>query len=188
MKAVLFVLSLLLIISCNAPSRKNASDSTGSATEKKYAGVGSQSWTYTKAAKSMSADTNYQAAISAVNQLQFKEPYEGGSSVILAVRHLDGKNRLTLTVTKGRFVSNNPNGEKVKIKFDDSKAGLYDCDPGQDGDADMLYIHPANKLIQKLNNTKKAVIEAEFLNEGLKQLVFNVDGLKWNHRSVYMKD
>ena len=188
MKAVLFVLPLFLIISCTSPAHKDTSDSTSSAAAKTYAGVGSQTWTFTKTPKSMSADTDYQAAISAANQLQFKEPYEGGSSAILAVRHLDGKNRLTLTITKGRFVSNNPDGEKVKIKFDDSKAAVYNCDPGRDDDADMLYIHPANNLIQKLNNTKKVIIEAEFLNEGTKQLSFNVAGLKWNHRSVYMKD
>ena len=135
----------------------------------------------------MATDTDYLAAIASTNQLQFKEPNDGGSTGILTLRHLTGKNRLTLTITKGRFMSNNPDGERVKIKFDNGRATAYDCDPGIDGKMDMLYIHSANNLIRKLSRTKKLVIEAEFLNEGPQQMYFNVDGLKWGHRSVYIK-
>ena len=61
-------------------------------------------------------------------------------------------------------------------------------DPGLDGSRDMLYIHPANNLIARLKRTKRITIEANFLNDGLQQMTFNVQGLKWDHKSVYLGD
>ena len=177
---------LFLGSACTSPVHKNVPDSTKAITAIKPALVDTHTWIYTQDTDKMSSGTDYFASISAVNQLQLKSPADSSANAILTIRHLSGKNRLTLTITKGRFLNTDANGEHIRMKFDKGSPAKYACDPGSDGSQDMLYIHPANNLIARLKKTKKLIIEADFLNGGLQQMTFNIAGLQWNHRSVYM--
>ncbi len=177
---------LFFAVSCTSPIHKKGSDSTQTAADNKPTVAPSRSWNYTQDTDKMSPGTDYFAAVAANDVLPFKAPSDSGANAILTIRHLSGKNRLTLTITKRRFLNTDANGEHVRIKFDNGSPAKYACDPGLDGKEDMLYIHPANNLIARLKNTKRLIIEANFLNDGLQQMTFNVNGLKWEHKSVYL--
>ena len=179
---------LIFAFSCTSPAHKKAADSTQVATVLTPPLVDTHTWMYTQDTDKMSPAKDYFAAITAVKQLQFKAAADSAADAILTIRHLSGKNRLTLTVTKGRFLNTDANGEHVRIKFDNGSPSRYACDPGLDGSQDMLYIHPANNLISRLKKSKRLIIEANFLNNGLQQMTFNVQGLKWDHKSVYLGD
>ena len=187
-KWVASIILTLFAVSCTSPVHRNRADSTQTASGINHRVAISRSWVYTQDTDKMSPGTDYFAAVAANNALSFKDPSDSDASAILTIRHLSGKNRLTLTVTKGRFLNTDANGEHVRIKFDNGNPAKYACDPGLDGNQDMLYIHPANNLIARLRNTKRLIIEANFLTDGLQQMTFDVTGLKWDHKSVYLGD
>ena len=43
----------------------------------------------------------------------------------------------------------------------------------------MIFINSTKAIISKLKTSKKIIIEAEFFNEGNRQMEFDVTGFKW---------
>ena len=120
---------LILAFSCTSPVHKKIADSTQAATIVKPPSVDTHTWMYTQDTDKMSPGKDYFAAITAVKQLQFKAAADSAADAILTIRHLSGKNRLTLTITQGRFFNTNANGEHVRIKFDNGSPSVYACGP-----------------------------------------------------------
>lgn len=127
--------------------------------------------------KMTSKKVNY-ASIQANEELDFKFPYDGGSIATLTIRKKDGVNDIYLNVSKGQFNSSYDGGQ-IRIKFDNESPKNFSFSSASDGSSDIIFINSTKTIISKLKVTKTIIIEAEFFNEGLRQIEFDVDGFKW---------
>jgi hypothetical protein len=139
-----------------------------------------KSWKYSEKVDKMSSETNYYASIDANEKLKFDFPYDGGSVANLTVRNKGKENEIILSVSKGQFNSKIENNT-VRIKFDDEKPIEVPYTEPSSGSSDLIFIGTEKEVIAKLLTAKKVLIEAEFFNEGNRQMEFNVDGFKWGH-------
>lgn len=119
------------------------------------------------------------ASIDANEKVQFDFPYNGGSIATLMIRKRskDGVS-IMLTLTKCQFNGTSLDDINIRIKFDDEKPKTYTAGLPSDGSSDLIFIHGEAKLLEKMKTSKKMVIEAEFYNEGNRQIEFNVSDLK----------
>lgn len=140
----------------------------------------SKGWNYSEKVDKMSSETNYFASIDANEKLKFDFPYDGGSVATITVRNKNKENEILLSVSKGQFNSKIENNT-VKIKFDDEKAIEVPYTEPSSGSSDVIFIGTEKEVIAKLKTAKKVLVEAEFYNEGNRQMEFNVEGFKWEH-------
>jgi len=167
-----------LNVDTNSALYGNIKDSLSKSVENKKL---SNNWIYSQNEDKMTSRITYTASIDAKDELDFPFPYNGGSVARILVRHKRGENDVLLMVSKGQFNSNIVDGATVKVRFDHEKAKTYSCASPSDGSTEAIFINSSNKFIQKLKKVKRVLIEAEFYNNGLKQMEFNVHGFKWNH-------
>ncbi|WP_051054081.1 hypothetical protein [Fibrella aestuarina] len=116
--------------------------------------------------------------VDAKELLEFDFPYNGGSTASFVVRRKGGETDTYLKVSKGQFNSTYDGGT-VRIRFDQGKPTTYSFSGASDGSSDIVFINSSNGIIKKLRTAKRMVIEAEFYNEGLRQIEFDVEGFKW---------
>jgi hypothetical protein len=121
------------------------------------------------------------AACTATDKLEFKFPYEGGSTLTITLRHGFKKkgNEVYITVDKGQFVSGDLDNSVVRVKFDDGKPIPFNYSESSSGTSGLIFINDPSLFIQKLKNSKHIVFEANYYDEGIKQSEFNTSGLKW---------
>jgi hypothetical protein len=136
-------------------------------------------WRYTETEDAMTSKTTTTATVGAKDELMFDFPYNGGSIAQILLRNKNGRNDVMLIVSKGQFNSS-INDNYVKIRFDDTPAKTYSYGRPSDGSSDTIFLNSTAELIAKMKTSKKVIIEAEFFQEGLKQMEFNVSGLKWD--------
>lgn len=134
------------------------------------------SWTYDEQEDKMTSKSNYTASVDANELLDMNFPYNGGVVATLLVQNRRGTNSILLLVSKGQILE-----PGVKIRFDDGKVmDLEGATPG-DGDSKYLFLEPTGRIIANLKKSKKAIIEAQFYDNGLRQMEFNVEGFNWKH-------
>lgn len=196
----LFFVAILIIINiigqCNQPNvnkkqtfdtslSDNAIIDTSSAalramdTDTVATETNSSKWTYSENEDKMTSKKTYFAMIDSPTDLNFSFPYEGSSAGI-TLRKKRGDTDIILQVTKGQFVTPY-DGTTIRARFDEEPAGTYSCSEPSDHSSNVLFIQNENKFITKLKKHKKLIIEAEFYHEGLKQIEFDISGLKWAH-------
>jgi hypothetical protein len=191
MKKILFLLAASAMVSCNANQKSSGgTDSsktdttkttvTTSTTEKK-ADVDPSSWSYETDTDKMTSKLSYFAAINATNKLQFGAPYEGGSTATVTIRSKAKKNEIILTIDKGQFICDVSDGCAIKVRFDNDPAVSFNGSEPSDYSSTTLFIHPEPKFIAHAKTAKKMIVEAEFYQEGMQDMEFNVAGLKWEH-------
>lgn len=135
-------------------------------------------WQFQEDIDKMTSKTVKYASIDANEELEFKFPYNGGSVASLTVRKKDGSNDIYLSVSKGQF-NGTYDGGQVRIKFDDDQPKNFSFTAPSDSSTDLIFINSTKTIISKLKTTKKIIIEAEFFNEGNRQMEFDVSGFKW---------
>lgn len=138
-------------------------------------------WKYTTEVDKMTSKKNYYAAIGSTNQLEFAAPYDGGSTAVITVRNQNKSNDVVLTISKGQFVCSTGDGCTIKVRFDSDPAISFQADGPSDGSSDVLFLKPVGKFIKNIKKAKKVIVQAEFYEEGLKEMEFSPDGLKWDY-------
>lgn len=192
MKKILFLLGAVFIVSCNSNQKAGTSDSAKSDSSKKTTAATvtdkktasddpSTMWDYASDTDKMTSKLTYQATINSTNKLQFESPYDGGSTASILIRNKDGKNDVMLIIDKGQFVSSVSDDAKVNVRFDSDLAIAFTGSEPSDGSSTVLFIDPAKKFITHIKNAKKMIVQAEFYESGLREMEFNVAGLKWDH-------
>lgn len=193
MKKILFLLAATAIVSCSTnQNSSNANDSvttdstktttTTTTTEVKKAEVDSSlMWKYETDTDKMTSKLQYFAAINSTNTLNFAAPYDGGSTAKITVRNQARKNEVILTIDKGQFICAVSEGCAIKIRFDNDPAITVRGNEPSDYSSTTLFIDPASKIIMHAKKAKKMIIQAEFYQEGLQNMEFNIDGFKWDH-------
>jgi len=139
-----------------------------------------ENWSYWEDIDKMTSKSVYHAQVNAKEELQFEFPYQGGAVASIYIRNKDNKNEVVLMVSKGQF-NGSIEGQAIRVRFDEGSPITYNCNPSSDSDPKFLFIQSTKGFITKLRSARKAIVEAEFYNEGLRQMEFVVDGLKWSH-------
>lgn len=137
-------------------------------------------WSYSDKADKMNG-TVYVAELTANNLLEFDFPHNGRSSANFTIRKKNGQTDVFLEVSKGQFMANVVDGGMVRIKFDNKNPVTYSILSPSDGSTEYILFNSTSSLIRKVKKSKRMIIESEFYQSGLKQMEFNVAGLKWNH-------
>ena len=136
-------------------------------------------WSYDMEENKM-AEKSFYASVTANNTLYFDFPYNGGASCELTLRYKGGENNVYMKVSKGQFMPNVLDDRRIRVKFDDEKPITFGYSMPSDASSNLIFINSERKFIDKLKKSKKVVIEAEFFNEGLRQLEYTTSGLKWD--------
>jgi hypothetical protein len=136
------------------------------------------SWQYQEVFDKMRRQTTYMASIDSLNKLNRRFPYNGGVTGTLILRESPKFGYdILLSVAKGQFRCSF-GGCTVSMKFDEGKVKQFSAVGPSDGSANLLFLRPYGRLHERLRKAKR-VIEAEFFQEGLQQLDFDVSGLQW---------
>jgi len=189
MKKLLILLGAASIVSCNSNQKSNTGDTTKSTTAtttttttKSTAAVDSSKiWTYLADTDKMTSKLTYQATVTSLNKLNFDAPYEGGSTAAAIIRNKAGKNEIILSIDKGQFICDVSDGCAINVRFDNDPAIKFQGSEPSDGSSTVLFIEAPKKFIADVKKAKKMIVQAEFYESGLKEMEFNVDGLKWDH-------
>lgn len=134
-------------------------------------------WTYDESADAMGAVTRT-ATVTANSKLYFDFPYNGGADASFTIRKKRGSTDIYLFVEKGQF-NKTYEGGRLRIRLDDKPAFVNGFVGASDGSSNIVFPTGEKRLIAKLKQAKKMVIEAEFYSNGLHQMVFDIRGLKW---------
>ncbi len=185
-KAAYMVLILLTVAfaSCGGPAGTSSqTDSTAaknSASNSANDGQPKENWQYSQDSDKMTSKIKYFASADATEQLQLKAPYDGGVTATILVRNTTGANEVLLKISKGQFLAS-IDGENIQVRFDTAKAETYSSVGPSDYSSTILFISSSAKFIASLKKAKKLLIGAEMYDNGVQQMEFNVEGLKWNH-------
>ncbi|MBN9299057.1 MAG: hypothetical protein J0I41_18805 [Filimonas sp.] len=137
-------------------------------------------WSYEEEVDKMTSKKLFYASTTSTNTVEFKFPYQGGSTFTLNVMNREGKNEIAIQVSKGQFMSSLGGNKSVKVKFDSAEPVNYNYSSASDGSSNIIFLSNASKFITNLKGAKKLMVEAEFFNAGSKVLEFDVAGLKWD--------
>lgn len=133
---------------------------------------------YSSTENQMDWDRVTTAAIDANQILNFSFPYNGWSRATFFIRNKAWKDDALLQVTKGQF-KRNTDKNVIRIKFDDLDPEVYTISFPSDGSSDAIFISDIDKIKNSINNSEKMLIEAEFYQDGLRVMEFNVWGLRF---------
>jgi hypothetical protein len=163
------------LVNAEATKGSSASPSPESATP-------GSSWSYSQDVDQMRNATTYYAQVTSDNELEFDFPYNGGATGKIVVRKspVHGTD-VMLQMTKGQFICNSYSGDTIKAKFDNGPILRFGCGEPADATTGVLFIEGASKFIAALKSSKKVVLEAQFFQEGNRQLTFQTQGLEWKH-------
>ena len=170
--------------SASSPSSATATgdgSSDPTATPSQLNAAPTSKWTYTESSDEMRGTKSHSASLVSDNELDFKFPYSGGSSATLTLRKgaTHGLN-VILRMEKGQFLCNEYNHPTISVKFDKGPIKRFGCSESSDNSTGVLFIDSESKFVAGLKRSKTLTIEAEFFQEGARQLNFTTSGLNWN--------
>jgi hypothetical protein len=138
----------------------------------------SETWTYYVDQDAMrGSKTNY-SEIESNNLLYFSPPYEGGGRGTLTIRRTNGGSDILLRISKGQFICNPFSNNEISAKFDEGGIQHFHCATSSDGDTSVVFVTPERRFLSELKRSSRLVIEVTFFQEGMRQLTFNIRGLK----------
>ncbi|HOY14512.1 MAG TPA: hypothetical protein PLY70_15295 [Saprospiraceae bacterium] len=133
-------------------------------------------WQYKQELNQMDGITNKYAQIQALDDLQFKFPYDGGSQAYLTIRRTKDID-VYLSISKGQFLSGY--NHAVRLKFDEGKPITYNYQDPSDGSNETIFLNREQDIIKRLKSCSRLLIEVEFFDEGVRQLEFKTSDLNW---------
>ena len=136
-------------------------------------------WRYSSTTDEMRGLTTDHAELTSDNTLDFALPYAGGSQGELDLRRTAGAPEVMLQIDKGQFLCSPFMGHVVSVRFDDGAVQRFGCSGSSDGDTKVTFISPAARFVKALKASRRVMIEAEFFQEGRRQLIFTSAGLNW---------
>jgi len=137
-------------------------------------------WAYGEKIDQMSSTPIYLAQVISGTVLNFEFPYDGGASAYLTIRNKDGLNKAYLEISKGQFLIHS-SAKMWKLRFDQDETDYYLFNPTSSGNSRIAFVSRAAEFISKVKKHKRLFIEAEFYQEGLRQIEFDISNLKWDH-------
>jgi hypothetical protein len=136
-------------------------------------------WTYSDEKDKMSDGKVHIAQIDANENLEFKFPYDGGSTPTLILRNKEGKREVIFTISKGQFLPNTMDDQTIRVRFDNDKSERYSYSDAADGSTETIFISNSKKFLSRIKKSKKTVIECQFYDEGSRTMEFVSAGLNF---------
>jgi hypothetical protein len=123
----------------------------------------------------------FTARTDSLNSLEFEFPYRKDSDHAHLQVQVEptGRKEIAMEIDKGQFLCNGIDGCTIAVKFDDGPIKNIHANASAAGKADVIF--PSYSILPQLKKAKKVVIEADFYDHGSEQIVFNTDGLRWEH-------
>jgi len=138
------------------------------------------SWTYSRDTDQMRGTVTNYAMLQSTNQLQFDFPYNGGSTGAITLRKKAKSLDVMLAIEHGQFMCHSFTNGTVAVKFDDGPVQHYACGEPSDGTSNVIFIEGPRHFVTALKRSHRLIVEAEFFQEGNRQLTFKTAGLKWD--------
>lgn len=135
-------------------------------------------WEYSEKSNEMDNTTTYFASLTSKNKIEFEFPYDGGSSFQFIVRKTNGQYDFLVTVSKGQFMTNILENEKLRIRFDDGEPFDWQYSSANDARADIIFPEFSDDFLAQLKASKKMMIEAPFAFAGRQVIQFETGNLK----------
>lgn len=140
----------------------------------------SNNWAYDERPDKMTSKSIYLAQTISSTILDFEFPYDGGASAYLTIRNKDGFNKAYVEMSKGQFLIHS-SAKMWKVRFDQKDTDYYLFNPASSGNSKIAFVSRSAEFIENVKKHKKVIIEAEFYQEGLRQMEFDISNLKWDH-------
>lgn len=135
-------------------------------------------WSYSEDVDQMRGTTARYASVTSEIKLSFGFPYKGGNATLTLRRRPEDGLNIILEV-KGQFLCSSFRNDRVAVKFDDGPIQRFGCSEPSDARTGELFINGENRFVAKLKKARTVIIEAEFYQEGRRQMQFDVAGLDW---------
>ncbi|MFV0247683.1 MAG: hypothetical protein ACK5H1_01810 [Tenacibaculum sp.] len=157
----------------------SSKSSTTSTTNDNSENENKTNWRYSESIDEMDNTKKIIAYINSDNSIKFDFPY-GNSDFKLSVRNWKGRNTVYISCSKCQFISGFSGEKTYRIKFDDEAPIRVSANHSSSGGADIVFFGSVSRIISKLKTSKKLMIEAEFFNFGMGNIVFSTKGFEWN--------
>lgn len=160
------------IVSLLIYQRYRESDNSG------YAGA--KKWYYLESLGETPADITYFAQIESSNLIEFAHEYPGTSDFILSVRKKDATDIVLIECRNCQFLHNKGRTTYIEAVLDGGNSEKYSISPAAEGVTEAILFNSPKQFISNLKKANQLTLTAEFEKNGLKEIKFNVSGLKWN--------
>ena len=178
----IFLGLVMWVLGCAAPNRNNPKPavSSGQPASSPASQPGKpENWAYDEEPDKMGRGTVKRAWTTSLNKVDFDFPYAGEQYARLTLRtHPEYGKDVILSIDRGQFLCRF-DGCSVLVRFDEGKAERYSAAEPADHSTTTLFISGFDKLVANAKRSKKAMIEAQFYQEGARVFEFAVEGLEW---------
>lgn len=136
-------------------------------------------WSYSSEKDQMRGEETRYAELQATNTISLDFPYGEQRGRILVRQSPKFGFDILVGVPSGQIMCHAYSNAHVNVKFDDGPIERYACSDASDGTSNMVFIQGAKGFLAKLKKSRKAIIEAEFFQNGMQQMTFKTANLKW---------
>jgi hypothetical protein len=124
------------------------------------------------------------AECTATEPVDLQPPYDGGAIATIIVRNgfKHHKNEAIISMDKGQFMPSLEGDQSIEVKFDNEKPQTFSYNDAADGSDNIIFLNNSTSFIQKIKKANHVIIEAQFFENGDKQIEFNTKDLVWNYK------
>lgn len=173
------LLSAFAVLAMSFVAFSSGSSNDAASTEQSTENEKKENWTYAEQEDKMDAKKQYFASTTSTNEIDFKVPYSGGSTMDIELRDLGEGDEALLKISKGQFMPSLMADKTIKVKFDDKASKTFVYASPTDLSANVIFIKEAKSFIKQLKESKTVMIEPTFFNEGNVIFEYKTEGLKW---------
>jgi hypothetical protein len=159
----------------------NSADDASATSSAADAASGSGSkWDYENDTDQMRGTSTKTASVTSDNTVNLDFPYGDVHGQLWVRKRGTGPLDAAFEVEKGQILCNSFSESVVSIKFDDGPIQKFRCTDASDGSDNVAFLLPAARFLSEVRKSKRAIVEAEFYQQGRQQFTFDTAGLKWN--------
>lgn len=136
-------------------------------------------WSYSEQKDEMRGAVTRFAELDAENTIQLDFPYGEQRGRMLVRQSPQFGFDILVGVPSGQIMCHSFSNSRINVKFDDGPIERFACTDASDGTNNMVFVRNARGFLAKLKKSERVVIEAEFFQNGMQQMVFETANLKW---------
>lgn len=136
-------------------------------------------WSYSTDKDEMRGSETKYAQLDGTNTINLDFPYGEQRGKILVRQSAQFGFDILFGVESGQILCHSYQNSYISVKFDNGPIKRYGCTDASDGTSNMVFLKDPKGFLSKLKASKKAIIEAEFFQNGVQQLTFDTAGLQW---------
>jgi len=136
-------------------------------------------WAYSTNKDEMRGSETKYAQLEGSNTIKLDFPYGEQRGKILVRQSAQFGFDILVGVDSGQILCHSYQNSYISVKFDSGPIKRYGCTDASDGTNNMVFLKDPKGFLSNLKASKKAIIEAEFFQNGVQQLTFDTAGLQW---------